>query len=168
MVLDRRRVTLCPDELPRQAYHAAQGLPRSRAAALVAEVEAAVTRTTTAVVDELVAVATARGRLVAVAVIGRPRDRPGLDDALANHSMLHAAEGELYRAALDEAADGRGIPVIPAAPNGTIAEAAAAIGRTGADLTARLAGLRTELGAPWQADHKAATAAALMALHLRS
>ena len=108
------------------------------------------------------------GDLVAVAVVGRPRDLPDLDAALANHSMLHSAEGELYRGALDDAADALGLPVTAAAPKGTVDEAAAALGITKERLGARLAELRTELGSPWQADHKAATAAALMALALRS
>ena len=65
VVLDRRRVQLCPDALPRQAYHAAQGLPRARAAALVAEVDAAVATMTAAVLGELAAVAAEHGDLVA-------------------------------------------------------------------------------------------------------
>jgi hypothetical protein len=159
-------VQLCPDDLPRQVYHAAQELPRPRAAALVATVDAAVAATTAAVLRDLVEVAQAHGRLVAVAVIGHPRDVPDLDTALANHSMLHAAEGELYRGALDDAADARGLPVTPAPPKRTIEEAAVALGTTGDSLSARLGALRAELGAPWQADHKHATAAALMALGL--
>ena len=34
VVLDRRRVTLCPEALPRQVYHAAQDLPPAKAALL--------------------------------------------------------------------------------------------------------------------------------------
>jgi hypothetical protein len=168
VVLERRRVALCPDDLPRMAYHAAQDLPRPRAAALVARVDAAVTRAAATVVDELERAARPHGHLVAMAVIGHPRDLPELDAALSNHSMLHAAEGELYRAALDDAAHASGLPVLAAPPKRTVEEAAVALGTTGGDLAARLAGLRSELGAPWQADHKAATAAALMALHLHT
>jgi hypothetical protein len=166
VVLDRRRIQLCPDGLPRQAYHAAQALPRARAAALVAEVEAAVETMTTAAVDELAHTAEAHGELVALAVIGLPRALPDLDTVLANHSLLHAAEGELYRAALDDAAASRGLEGCAAPPKGTIAEAAAAVGATRAELTDTLTSLRADLGAPWQADHKDATAAALLALHL--
>jgi hypothetical protein len=168
IVLDRRRVQLCPDDLPRQAYHAAQALPRRRAEALVATVDAAVARMAAAVVEDMAETARRHGNLVAVAVVGRPRDLPDLDAALANHSMLHSAEGELYRGALDDAADALGLPVTAAAPKGTVDEAAAALGTTKEKLGARLTELRTELGSPWQADHKAATAAALMALALRS
>lgn len=165
-VLDRRRVQLCPDDLPRMAYHAAQGLPRAKAAALVANVDAAVAAMTAAVVRELADVASGHGHLVALALLGNPRPLPDLDAALANHSRLHGAEGELYRGALDDAAAAHGLAVYPVPPKGTIVEAAHGLGTTADALGARLTGLRAELGAPWQADHKDATAAALMALHL--
>jgi len=166
IVLDRRRVQLCPDALPRQVYHAAQSLSRAQAARLVEQVDAAVAATTAAVLAELVGVAGRHGNLIAVAVVGHPRELPDLDAALANHSMLHAAEGELYRGALDDAAEALGLPVVPTPPTHTVDDAALAAGTTRDALTARLTGLRAELGAPWQADHKDATAAALMALHL--
>jgi hypothetical protein len=165
-VLDRRRISLCPDELPRQVYHAAQGLPRAAAADLVAEVDAAVARRTGEAVGALVAAAGAQGDLVGLAIIGRPRDLPDLDAALANHSMLHTAEGELYRGALDDAAEAHSLPVTPVAPKGTIEEAAVVVGLPRTVLAGRLDDLRAQLGAPWQADHKQATAAALVALQL--
>ncbi len=166
LVLDRRRVQLCPEALPRQVYHAAQELPRALAAALVAEVVAAIGAMTAAVVDDLTRVARTHGDLVAVAVVGRPRDLPEVDVVLGNHSLLHAAEGELYRAALDDAAEAHGLVVCAAPSKHTMEEAAATLGTSRDALTVRLTALRADLGAPWQADHKEATAAALMALHL--
>jgi hypothetical protein len=166
LVLDRRRVQLCPDALPRQVFHAAQGLPRARGAALIAKVEASVTAMTAAVIDELADVARAHGDLVALSVVGFPREVPDLDTVLGSHALLHAAEGELYRGALDEAAAVRGLAVGAAPPKGTLEAAAAALGTTRAAFTATLTALRAALGAPWTADHKDATAAALMALHL--
>ncbi len=166
LVLDRRRVQLCPDDLPRQVYHAALGLPRPRAAALVAKVDAAVAAMTADVLSELTELARDRGDLIAIAVIGRPRAIPQLESVLASHALLHAAEGELYRGALDDAAEVRGLAVVTAPSKGTMEDAAAALGTTRDLLASRLTALRTELGAPWQADHKDATAAALMALHL--
>jgi hypothetical protein len=167
-VVDRRRVLLCPDRLPRMAYHAAQDGPRADAARLIEEVDAAVLATTTEAVDELVAASDAHGTVVAAGLIGTPRDLPELDAALASHALLHSAEGELYRAALETAVDRCDLPVVPVEPKATIAEAAAALGVAAPALTARLAALRADLGAPWQADHKDATAAALLALHLHT
>jgi hypothetical protein len=50
---------------------------------------------------------------------------------------------------------------------GTVEQASAALGVSAGALTATLTGLRRELGAPWQADHRDAAAAALVALALR-
>ncbi len=166
VVLDRRRLELCPPELPRIVFHAAQELPRSRAAALVARVDAAVADLAERALDAMATAAAADGHLVALGLVGSPREMPDLDAALSNHAALHRAEGELYRGALDDAAAAIGLPVVTAPPKRAIEEAAAALGCSRDHLAARLAGLRAELGAPWQADHKDATAAALLALHL--
>jgi hypothetical protein len=165
VVVDRRRVTLCPESLPRQAYHAAQDLPPAKAALLVREVHEAVDRMTELVLDELAAVAQPHGPLVGVGVTGFPREVPVLEKILASHALLHLAEGELYRGALCDAADARGCTVVPIDPKHGIAETAHALGAAPEPFAQRLADLRAELGAPWQADHRLATAAGLAALH---
>jgi hypothetical protein len=164
-VVDRRRVTLCPESLPRQAYHAAQGLPPAKAALLVREVHEAVDAMTADVLAELGEIAAEHGTLVGVGVTGFPRAVPVLDKVLASHALLHLAEGELYRGALCDAADARGCAVVPIDPKHGIAETAHALGAAPELFAKRLTALRSELGAPWQADHRLATAAALAALH---
>lgn len=168
MVLERRRVLLCPEDHHRQIYHHTQALPITQAAAAVRQVERAVEAQTTSVVEELAKVAAEHGELVAVGIVGRPRDVPPLEQVLASHALLHLAEGELYRGALDEAARWQGLQVAMAPPKDTVAEVAAALGTPAAPFANHLSGLRAELGAPWQADHRAATAAALLALAARS
>lgn len=165
VVLHRERVLLCPDHLPRQAYHAAQGLPSAEGARLVTEVDAAVAVTTAATLTHLLRTAADHGRAVGMGLLGNPRPLPALEQALANHTMLHSAEGELYRGALDDAAAAVGLPVIPLPPKDVLQEAAAQLGTTTSLLEARVAALRSELGAPWAADHRRATAAALVAVH---
>jgi hypothetical protein len=164
-VVDRRRVTLCPDALPRQVYHAAQEMAPAKAALLVREVHEAVDALTETVIDELVDIAAPHGKLVAVGVTGFPRDVPTLEKVLASHALLHLAEGELYRGAICDAADARGLTVVPVHPKDGIAETAAALGAAPGPFAQRLVDLRREVGAPWQADHRIATAAALAALH---
>lgn len=164
VVHERARVTLCPAELPRAVYHHAQGLTAARAARTVADVEDAVDLTTGRVVDELAEQARALGELVAVGIVGEPRAVPPLDAVLRSHQLLHLAEGELYRGALADAAGERGLVVTAAAPKGTVAHAATELGVRADRLAATLAALRARLGAPWQADHKDATAAALVGL----
>jgi hypothetical protein len=164
VVLDRRRVVLCPEDHHRQIYHHAQALPIAKAAAAVRQVERAVEAQTTGAVEELAKAAAEHGELVAVGIVGRPREVPPLEQVLASHSLLHLAEGELYRGALDEAARWQGLQVAMAPPKHTVAEVAAAIGTPAGPFAERLTALRAELGAPWQADHRAATAAGLLAL----
>ena len=164
LVVDRRRVTLCPEALPRQVYHAAQDLPPAKAALLVREVHAAVDTLTALVIDELAGIAEPHGTLVAVGVTGFPRDVPVLEKVLASHALLHLAEGELYRGAVCDAATDRGLAVVPIHPKEGITETARALGAAPDAFAQRLTDLRAELGAPWQADHRLATAAGLAAL----
>jgi hypothetical protein len=165
VVVDRRRVTLCPDALPRQVYHAAQDLPPARAALLVREVHEAVDTLTELVLDELAGIAAPHGKLVAVGVTGFPRDVPVLEKVLASHALLHLAEGELYRGAICDAASEHGLVVVPIHPKHGIAETAYALGAGPEAFARRLSELRAVMGAPWQADHRLATAAGLAALH---
>jgi hypothetical protein len=131
------------------------------ASPILAEVDASVAELTGAVVDRLRSL----GDVAAVGIVGRPYDLPdSLERILASHSLLHAAEGDLYLSALLDAADDRGLPSILAPPKGTVAAVAPELGTTADALASCLARLRADLGAPWTADHKAATAAALLAL----
>jgi len=165
VLVDRRRVTLCPSSLPRQVYHAAQDLPPAKAALLVREVHEAVDTLTDMVIDELAGIAEPHGKLVAVGVTGFPRDVPVLEKVLASHALLHLAEGELYRGAICDAATDRGLTLVPIHPKHGIHETAQALGAAPEPFAKRLRDLRSEVGAPWQADHRIATAAALAALH---
>jgi hypothetical protein len=167
VVVERRRVVLCPEDQHRQIYHHAQALPIAKAAAAVRQVERAVESQTMSAVEELAKVAAEHGDLVAAGIVGRPRDVPPLAQVLASHALLHLAEGELYRGAFDEAARWQGLEVAMAPPKDTVAEVAAALGAPAAPFADRLTALRAELGAPWQADHRAATAAGLLALASR-
>ncbi|MGH9276219.1 MAG: hypothetical protein ACRDZU_16365 [Acidimicrobiales bacterium] len=167
IVLDRRKVTLCPAELPRQVYHHAQSLSPARAVRAVVDVEDAVDITTNLVLGELAERSSEHGDLVAVGIVGEPREVPDLKHVLRSHALLHLAEGELYRGALDEAAHARGLAVSLTSHKETIDIASASLGVATDALTATLTRLREHLGAPWQADHRDAAAAALVALALR-
>jgi len=86
-----------------------------------------------------------------------------LDKILASHAQLHAAEGDLYREALAEAAAACKLPVAGFPPKQLYADAAAALGTTEAKLRDLLTRTGKELGSPWRVDHKDATLAALLA-----
>ena len=101
-----------------------------------------------------------RVRGVAVAV-GTTRVPQELATILGSHPLLHAAEGELYREALADAAEAAGLPVVRFVGRNVLVDAAAALERPIADT---LAELGRGLGPPWAKDQKEAAAAALLAL----
>ena len=159
VLVERRRLTLCPDDLPRQAFHAAAACDSpAAAAALVARVEHAVAAACREALASLPA-----GIPVAVAA-GPPRLPAELDEILAAHPFLHAAEGDLYRRHLVDAAAERGASVVRYRPKTVLADAADALETEPERLAARLRELGRGAGPPWQQDHRTAAAAALLAL----
>jgi hypothetical protein len=165
-VIDRRRVELVSSELPRQVYHAAEGMPLTRAAALVQRVQSSVDGVTTDTIDTLVAAASEDGKVVAAGVVGQPREVPDLARVLASHALLHLAEGQLYLQALGDAAARRDLSVTYLAPKGAMAAAATELTVDAETLDATLKRCGRSLGPPWQKDHREAVAAALVALAL--
>jgi hypothetical protein len=143
IVLDRRRVELVDESLPRQPYHAVaeRGVPDS----VIDDVAHAAHAAAAHALQSLT-------RADAVGVVASQRDIPeNLDRILASHALLHAAEGQLFERAVIEAADDAGLLVHVVEPRSIRVPAA-------------VEGLRRSIGAPWQKDHKWATTAALAAL----
>lgn len=149
----RARVDVLGSGDPKQPWHAAQdsGLAPDAADALIARVRAGAR----AAADTVIATALDLGA-VAVGIVGLPRDLPATEKILANHSLLHSGEGELYRSVLADAAEAARLPVVSIAAKDLDADID--------EHAAALAELRREHGAPWQADHKLATVVAWAAL----
>lgn len=143
VVLDRRRVELVDSSMPRQPYHAVaeHGSPTN-----VIDVVTDAARQ--AAVEGL----RSMPRVDVVGLVGTERRLPAsLEQILASHALLHAAEGQLFERAVIEAANDAGLSVHVVEPRSIkISEAVEA--------------LRRSVGAPWQKDHKWATTAALAAL----
>lgn len=135
-VVDRQRIDIAPTSVDRQVFHAAEG--RRDAAVLV---ERGVAEAHEAALRALAAF-----DVDSAGVVGVPRDLPTLDRILANHMLLHAAEGDLYRETLAAACAARGWPVVQAPAKELEAEAETWKGAA---------------SAPWQADHRLAAAIAL-------
>jgi hypothetical protein len=174
IIVDRRRCTLLDPELPRQPYHAAEGVPAGEAEALVARVVTAAREgarsALAALVDDVARAGSEPGRWTLAALTVRANGARSLPDTvagvLASHAAMHAAEGQLYRDALAEAAADMGLDVVVHARDDTqaIAEAAAALG-TDADTVAQVvAALGSAVGPPWRKEHRLAAAAALAEL----
>ena len=162
------RVVLVDDRLPRMAYHAALDVeieragrpsspksnerPRDGAVTSLDGCERSCTTTATR----------SSGIAIAAGTAAVPDD---LAKILASHTLVHAAEGELYREALVAAAeDSR--PAGHAVRQQAGHQRSRTTLRVDADtLAQRLGDLRKPLGPPWQKDHREATAAALLVLH---
>jgi hypothetical protein len=143
VLLDRRRVELVDASLPRQPYHAVTegGWPES-------VIDAVAEAASIAVGEALRSVA----RVDAVGVVATERRLPvSLEQILASHALLHAAEGHLFERAVIEAARDAGLRIHVVEPHSI-------------EVPAAVDGLRRRVGPPWQKDHKWATTAALAAL----
>jgi hypothetical protein len=152
----RWEVDLCVPGTPAQLYHAAAGLPAARGEAFVRAGVEAVTIGAGDRLDDLLA---ALGDVLVVGVVtgNNPISLDGpVARILAAHPKMHAAEGQLYRDALLDAALARrlGAHAVPLATAETLL--------TGT-LAATVAALGLAAGRPWRKDHKLAAVAALTA-----
>ena len=167
-LVDRRRLALADLPPPVQPYHDAAGLPVAEAAALVRQATEAALSLAAAELSALVTALRGDGhQVVGVAVVagaGSVREDLPLERVLAAHSALHAAEGELYRDALADAAADLGLPVTLVPPRDTPAMGRRLLGAEDAALAARLTELGRPLGPPWTRDHKDALVAGLAVL----
>jgi hypothetical protein len=141
-------VALVPDTQERFVYHAAQ-LMESGAARFVQRSTKVVGKHTAevigAVLDELAA---GDVRVSGAAVVGHEVELPApLDKILASHTLLHTAEGALYRGAIVDALDDHGITctLVPRDDLGDVASLES-FGK---------------VPAPWRKEHKDAALAAL-------
>jgi hypothetical protein len=166
--LDRRRVALADVPPPVQPYHEAAGMPAGDAATLVEEATVAAFSRAAAELAALVRVLRAAGHEpVGAGVVAGPgsvREDLPLERVLSAHSLLHAAEGELFRDALVDAAAGLGLAVTLVPPRDTPALGRRLLGCDDAALRARLTELGRSLGPPWTRDHKDALLAGLAVL----
>lgn len=164
-VVDRRRVELVDPSLPRQAYHAAAGLPLDEATRLIEQVGSSALEVTEHQLRSLRADLDRLDAEVAGLAVADAADVPAdLATVLAKHPLLHAGEAALYRDALVDAASSIGLAVTRFEHRDAIGQAAVTAGMSAEELGARLTALRRDLGAPWNADHRRAAAAALLVL----
>lgn len=144
----RWEITLVPDDVPDQPYHAGAADPGT-AAKLVSEVEQAAGQ---AAVAGLAQAAHGR-RVLGIAVVVKPVSAPSdIAAVLRSHAWMHAAEGALYREAVLSAGRQLGwvARAVDAATLPAQDELVAAIGVTA--------------GRPWRRAEKDATRAALTQL----
>lgn len=164
VLLHRERVQLLPASLPRQPYHAVaeQCAPQT----VIAQVEAEAAKAVSAHVERITrGLADAGYQLIAAAVAASSTDhRRSLEAVLGSHTMLHAAEGQLYRDAIASAIEPLAPHVRRFPMRDLMGIAATELGTAPEDLRVRLAEMGKAIGPPWAADQKEAAAAAWIAL----
>jgi len=89
---------------------------------------------------------------------------PSLARILPSHSLLHAAEGELFRDAVVAAAESHQITVLRPPPGDLVVRAAQKLGHSEQMVVTTLAEMGRRLGPPWRRDEKDAALAAWLSL----
>ncbi len=159
-LLDRRRVDLLDDTLPKLPHHhEAQGLPPKQAVDLIGRVRASAERHARDVLEAL-----ARGVSAKIGGIALRRCPPlpeTIEERITNYRAQNMADGVMYRQVLAETAAARGWRVHWFDARSVFDEAAAALRRKSIDDLLERTG--AALGPPWQKDHRMAMAAAIAA-----
>ena len=159
-LLDRRRVELVDEGLPKIPHHSeGQSLPIHEAVALVQRVRVSAERHAKLVLDE---VATALpGHMLGVALRRCPALPPTIAERIKDYRAQNVADWVMYRQALAAATEARGWAVHWYDPKKVFVEATAVLRIE--DLDAHLLEVKKLIGPPWGKDHKLAMAAAIVA-----
>ncbi len=163
-LLDRRRVELVDEGLPKIPHHSeGQALPLHEAVALVERVRLSAERHAKLGLDAVAM--TAPGRILGVALRQCPALPPTIAERIQDYRAQNVADWVMYRQALAAAAEARGWAVHWYDAKKVMETAREALGIQ--DLEAHFLGLRRSIGPPWGQDHKRAMAAAIVAARAR-
>jgi hypothetical protein len=158
-LLDRRRVELVDEDLPKIPHHSeGQGLPLHEAVALVERVHASAKQHAKLSLDAVAM--TVSGRILGVALRQCPELPPTIAERIKDYRAQNVADWVMYRKALAAAAEARGWAVHWYDAK-KVFEAAGEALRI-ADIEAHFQQLRRAVGPPWNKDHKLAMAAAIV------
>jgi hypothetical protein len=167
-ILDRRRVEMMGDDPvnPRFVYHyAAESLAPSAAERFVGRaVEQSRDNAVTAIEAAIAELRKKNYDIVASGIIvgNRPLEAK-LSDILKGHSLIHTAEGELFRVAIKSASLRLKIPVTEIRARDLEPRAAKVLGIPSAKIKERLDAIGRAAGRPWSKDQKTSLLAALVA-----
>jgi hypothetical protein len=160
MLLDRRRVELVDDDLPKIPHHSeGQGLPLDEAVALVERVRASAERHAKLALEAVAM--TVPTRILGVALRQCPGLPPTIAERIKNYRAQNVADWVMYRRELAAAAEARGWAVHWYDAKKVFDAASKALRIE--DLDTHFLQLRKSIGPPWGIDHKLAMAAAIVA-----
>jgi hypothetical protein len=163
-LLDRRRVELVDENLPKIPHHSeGQALPLDQAVALVERVRVSAERHSKLALDAVAM--TAPGRILGVALRQCPPLPATIAERIKDYRAQNVADWVMYRNALAGAAEARGWAVHWYDAKKVFAAASQALRIE--DLDAHFRELRRTIGPPWGMDHKLAMAAAIVAARAR-
>jgi hypothetical protein len=158
-LLDRRRVELVDEGLPKIPHHSeGQGLPIDEAVDLVERVRASAERHAKLGLDAVAM--TVPGRILGIALRNCPQLPPTIAERIRDYRAQNVADWVMYRKALAAAAEERGWAVHWYDTKKVFDAASEALHI--ADLDAHFLQLRRSIGPPWGKDHKLAMAAAIV------
>src|SRR6202034_2464866 len=163
-LLDRRRVELVDENLPKIPHHSeGQTLPLHEAVALVERVRVSAERHARLGLEAVAM--TAPGRILGVALRQCPALPPTIAERIKDYRAQSLADWVMYRKALATAAEARGWAVHWYDAKKVFDAASEALRIE--DLDAHFLQLRRSIGSPWGQDHKVAMAAAIVAARAR-
>jgi hypothetical protein len=163
-LLDRRRVELVDEDLPKIPHHSeGQALPLDEAVALVERVRVSAERHAKLGLDAVAI--TLPGRILGVALRQCPPLPPTIAGRITDYRAQNVADWVMYRRALAAAAEARGWAVHWYDAKKVFDAASEALRIE--DLDAHFQRLRSSIGPPWGQDHKLAMAAAIVAARAR-
>jgi hypothetical protein len=163
-LLDRRRVALVDDDLPKIPHHSeAQRLPIDEAVALVERVQVSAECHAKLVLEAVAT--TVPGRILCVALRQCPELPPTIAERIKDYWAQNNADWVMYRQALAGAAEAHGWSVHWYDAKKVFDAASKALHVE--DIDAHFLQLRRSIGPPWSKDHKLAMAAAIVAARAR-
>jgi hypothetical protein len=159
-LLDRRRVELVGEGLPKIPYHSeAQRLPLDKAVELVERVRVSAERHAVLALDAVTA-ALPRALILGVALRKCPQLPPTIAERITDYHAQNNADWVMYRKALALAAEARGWPIHWYDAKTVLGAASQALRVI--NLNAHFLQVRKVVGPPWNNDHKLAMAAAIV------
>ncbi len=159
-LLDRRRVELVDEDLPKIPHHSeGQALPIDEAVALVERVQASAERYAKLALDAVAL--TVPAKIHGIALRECPALPPTIAERITDYRAHNVADWVMYRRALAAAAEARGWGVHWYDAK-KVVEASGRKLSIG-DMDAHFQQLRKAIGPPWGQDHKVAMAAAIVA-----
>lgn len=166
-VLLRRRIETADADIAgsKQPYHAAEGLAYARAEKLIQRCADRSRLLALQAVKDAIRELRDHGHTPAAcgAILASGRPLPALESILGSHALIHAAEGELFRNVVMEAAEACKLHITGVKEKELLGRCRDELVKEKA-IEGHLANLGRTLGPPWRQDEKLATLVAWLAL----